>query len=101
MFPTLIASVLLAAQARDSCDWRFEYVSEATSRSVDAKVAEALENDLSIAEIVRVIGPAKRDRGSGLHVLEWELSDGRRLWVSAADACSRPVGRSLKPKGGT
>jgi hypothetical protein len=38
---------------------------------------------MSLGEIVSSLGPAWRDIGSGLHVLEWRCQDGRSFIVGA------------------
>lgn len=52
-----------------------------------------------VEAILEKLGPAARDIGSGLHVLEWDLTDGRVFRMSASPSCGKPyrVGFSEKP----
>jgi len=48
-------------------------------------------SDLMLVEaILEKLGPAARDVGFGLHVLEWDVTDGRVFRVSASPACGKP-----------
>lgn len=56
-----------------------------------------IDRRLDTRAIVERLGPAARDVGSGLHVLEWDVSDGRRFLVSTAGACAIPVATGFQP----
>jgi hypothetical protein len=100
MLAVVITALMSAANPHPDCEWKSDYVSASASVVVDAEMAQALDPASSIAEIVHQIGPAKRDVGSGIHVLLWQLSDGRHLRVGAPDACTRPMHRAVIPAGG-
>ncbi len=53
---------------------------------------------MSVMEIVKRIGPAMRDVGSGLHVLQWDVTDGRTFFVSAPSFCGKPVGMGFRKR---
>jgi|GEM_PF-7000217 len=40
---------------------------------------------MTLGEIVSILGPAQKDIGSGIYVLEWRSTDGRSFIVGAAD----------------
>jgi protocatechuate 3,4-dioxygenase beta subunit len=56
-----------------------------------------IDRRLDTRAIVERLGPAARDVGSGLHVLEWDVSDGRRFLVSTTGACAIPVATGFQP----
>ncbi len=36
------------------------------------------------------LGPAARDAGSGVYLLQWDVADGRTFFVSTGSACGKP-----------
>jgi hypothetical protein len=46
---------------------------------------------MTVREILQRLGPAARDVGSGLHVLEWDVTDGRKFRISTPGACDKPL----------
>jgi len=46
--------------------------------------ARKISLDMTLGQIEALLGPAERDVGSGLFVLEWTCTDGTRIHVSAA-----------------
>jgi hypothetical protein len=49
---------------------------------------------MTLGQILQTLGPAKRDLGSGITVLEWESTDGRKFSIGFAqlDMSSKPLG---------
>ena len=47
--------------------------------------------DMSISTLLKRLGPAARDIGSGVYVLEWDVTDGRVFIVSTANLCRGPI----------
>jgi len=45
---------------------------------------------MPVSAIIGRLGPAARDIGSGLYVLEWDVTDGRKFFVSTAGLCEKP-----------
>ncbi len=92
----LLLFVLLAMQLAScttverNCSWNAALVSPSSARLPPAAFA-AISIDMTVLEIVRHLGPAKGEGGFGLHVLMWEVTDGRTFYVSTAGACSKPV----------
>jgi hypothetical protein len=82
-------SVALLSTGAAPCPWQSDYVS-ATAKPLPPAEFEDIDRRWSIGEVLLVLGPAVRDVGSGLHVLEWDVDDGRIFRVSAADACGKP-----------
>jgi len=42
------------------------------------------------SKILKRLGPAAREIGSGLIILQWDVSDGRVFAVSTGDLCAKP-----------
>ena len=53
------------------------------------KFVEVSSRTMTLGEIFSILGPAQRDIGSGLHVLEWRSTDGRSFIVGATDLTDR------------
>jgi hypothetical protein len=90
-----VSSAHAVAKAGDSrpiepCAWDPRFVS-AEAKPLPASAFKGIDRSLAIRQIVQRLGPAKYDVGSGLHVLQWPVSDGRLFSVSVADACSKPM----------
>jgi len=86
-----------AAFASESCPWSAGYVSGA-AKPVEPPSVRKLPASANIRQIVAQIGPAARDVGFGVYVLEWDMADGQVLSVSAESACSVPLARKIKPR---
>ena len=82
------------AASAAACAWGASFVSAAAT-PLPAERFRGIDKTMSIHAIVGRLGPAARDVGSGLHVLEWDATDGRRFRVSAADACGQPMATGL------
>jgi hypothetical protein len=74
----------------ESCVWDPGFVS-ADAKPQPASAFKGIDRSLTIRQILDRLGPAKREVGSGLYVLQWPVSDGRVFSVSVADACSKPM----------
>jgi len=85
-----------AGHAADRCTWHLPSTSD-TAAAVPIEVVRRLPDRLTANEIIAALGPAARDVGSGLHVLQWDTSDGQVFSVSVADPCGMPQGRGLQP----
>ncbi len=83
------------------CLWDMRLVS-ASATPQPASAFKGVDRQMPIAQIVAKLGPAQRDVGSGLHVLQWPVADGRWFSVSVPDACSAPMAagfmRAVKPR---
>jgi hypothetical protein len=55
----------------------------------DSAVFERARDDMSLSALVKMLGPATRDIGSGLHIFIWEARDGSTLRASAGGLCER------------
>ena len=51
----------------------------------------AIREDMTMWEIVVLLGPAARDVGSGLTILEWNSTDGRVFRVGGTSLCRVPL----------
>jgi hypothetical protein len=88
----LLAALILitgAAQAAN-CPWNASYVSS-KAKPLAAKEFRGITRDMLMPDIIKKLGPASREVGSGLYVLQWDVSDGRTFFVSTVSACEKPV----------
>jgi hypothetical protein len=52
---------------------------------------DAVRLDMTMREIVELLGPAQRELGSGLMILGWQSSDGRLFLVGGSSMCKPPI----------
>jgi hypothetical protein len=57
-----------------------------------------ITKEMTVYEILGLLGPAARDIGSGLYFLQWDSTDGRVFTVTATSVCDRPRGLRFAPK---
>jgi hypothetical protein len=89
----IIVLTLLTASiavAENDCVFPAGYVSESAKPLSPAAFA-AISKEMITSEIIKRLGPAVRDAGSGLFVLEWKSTDGRVFHVSTTSLCSKPM----------
>ena len=90
----LICAVLSASAsyAAESCEapTRIEDVVSSSATALEPQRFLEISAKLVTAEILRRLGPAAREIGSGLIVLEWDVTDGSVFVVSASDLCATP-----------
>lgn len=84
--------------ASDACEWNAGFVTEKSRRVTPTEVA-ALTKSANARDIIAKLGPAARDVGFGLYVLQWDMSDGRIFSVSTAGACQTPIAAGIKERG--
>ncbi len=97
-FLLLLFACLAASPADAGCPWKTEFVSP-SSQPQPPEAFEGVVRAMSMPAIVGKLGPAARDIGSGLHVLEWDVTDGRVFSVSTADACGKPFSVGFRRPG--
>lgn len=61
------------------------------AKPIAAPLADSITRTMSVRVIIKTLGAPARDVGSGLHVLQWDVEDGRVLYVSTPDTCGKPV----------
>ena len=83
-----IAVPATAATACDSAD-RSEVVSTRAAR-LAPEAFEAVRPYMTMWEIVKLLGPARREIGSGLMILAWDSFDGRVFLVGGTSLCQPP-----------
>jgi hypothetical protein len=103
----LIVIFLASGNARAAdCPWDSTFVSSA-AKPQQPHHFRGVSRAMSVQSIIRQLGPAARDAGSGVHVLQWDVTDGRIFFVSSASACGKPLNtgfhragpnNSFKPK---
>lgn len=74
-----------------ACPWNPSYISHSVEPLPPGAFAE-VSTAMSMPEIIERLGPAARDVGSGLYVLQWNVTDGRTFHVSTDSACGKPLG---------
>jgi hypothetical protein len=92
-----LVAVRPAAHASEACPWSPGNVSGA-AKPVELQSVRKLPASANIRQIVAQIGPAARETGFGVYVLEWDMADGQVFSVSAESACSVPLARKIKPR---
>ncbi|GAB3096022.1 hypothetical protein GCM10027159_14590 [Lysobacter terrae] len=104
----LLTAVLLGSStpAAATCPWDSSFVSP-SAKPLPPAAFRGIFSDIPVQEIIRRLGPEARDAGSGLYVLQWDVTDGRTFFVSTGSACGKPVStgfhragpnNSFKPK---
>jgi hypothetical protein len=51
---------------------------------------DSIRGEMTMWQIVRLLGPASREVGSGLMILAWQSTDGRTFLVGGPSLCERP-----------
>jgi hypothetical protein len=74
----------------DTCQFATDYVST-TAQPQNPSVFRDISRHMKTSEIIQRLGPPARDVGSGLYVLQWDVSDGRTYWVSTPGPCEKPL----------
>jgi len=69
-----------------------------SARMLDRRLVNKLAARISLRDAVAALGPAVRDVGSGLHVLEWDVSASDVFRISAPDFCAPSVSQRLSRK---
>jgi len=92
-------SAVASTAAFASCTWEARYVS-AIAKPQAPHVISSIPKDATIRVLVDRLGPAIRDVGSGMFVLEWELQDGRIFSASARDACAPVLAMGIRKSNG-
>jgi hypothetical protein len=93
---TLCVALGCAGRPGSPCTWASQPVSDA-SIPVRAESVASLAPQLTLGEIASVLGPAKRDSGSGMYVLHWSTTGGGLFEVSGSSPCAAPVSRRFIP----
>jgi len=75
--------------ACDSCK-RAVPVAEGTPALVPEAFNE-INTSMKAEQIIKILGAPARDVGSGLHILEWDVTDGTVFSITVADMCATPV----------
>lgn len=96
MKPILLVICVLAASgvcAAPECEVPadIEAVVSRKSSALEPSRFSGISAQLVTAEILQRLGPAARDIGSGLIILQWDVTDGRVFTVSAAGLCDKPL----------
>jgi hypothetical protein len=82
----------ISATAAESCEGGKHGPLVSSNSTALAPVAfEAIRENMTMWEIVVLLGPAARDIGSGLTILEWNSADGRVFRVGGTSLCRAPL----------
>src|SRR5512138_1244794 len=83
----LIFCMLLSTHSF-ACDFS-KYTSE-DAKPLPPSAFSSINHFMLVQAIIEHLGPAARDVGSGVHVLEWDVTDGRVFFMSASPSCGKP-----------
>jgi len=88
----IVAAFLIAGvvQAATDCDVDLSSAVSPAAKALPLERFNGITTDWTTAAIIRQLGPASRDMGSGLYVLEWKMTDGRVFSVSTSSLCVKP-----------
>jgi hypothetical protein len=78
------------AGAETPCPAPDSVVISPASRKLPPELLARVKPNMTLLQILQVLGPAARDRASGVYGLEWDSTDGRTFRVAAFSFCSRP-----------
>jgi hypothetical protein len=94
----MLASFNVNAQEKQSsCDWPVFPVA-ASSKPISEEAVIRIQQTATAREIVVRLGPAARDSGSGLFVLEWDMDDGGVYVVSTKSPCAIPMAIGIRKR---
>jgi hypothetical protein len=93
----ILTIFLIMPNSINACEWKTDYVS-ISSPAKDIKNFEKISRKMTLKKIIQKLGPANRDLGSGVHVLEWDISDGRVFRISVVGACDKPMALGFHEK---
>ena len=97
-FLLLLLTCLAATPVVAGCPWKAEFVSP-SSKPQAPEAFKGVSHFMLTPFIVKKLGPAARDVGSGVHVLEWDVTDGRVFFVSTTDSCGKPINAGFRRPG--
>jgi hypothetical protein len=83
-----------SAQAAGKCDYDSAIVA-ARTQPVPLQRVQNLPPNADTRQILLTLGPAARDVGSGVFVLQWDVSNGQVFSVSTSGPCAAPIARRL------
>ena len=90
-----------AVQAATDCDVDLSSAVSPAAKPLPPERFSGITTDWTTAAIIKQLGPASRDAGSGLYVLQWDAMDGRVFSVSTSGLCAKPFFAGfLKKKAG-
>ena len=87
----LLAGILPAAAAGNCESGKHGPLVSPTSAPLAPVAFEAIRKHMTMWDIVVLLGPASRNVGSGLTILEWNSTDGRVFRVGGTSLCRVPL----------
>jgi len=89
----LLALTLSANALGEDCPPapRHEQITSLNSKPLAPARFEEITRGMTTWEIVQRLGPAVREYGSGLTILEWRSTDGRKFIVGGGSLCAPPI----------
>jgi hypothetical protein len=80
------------ADAAESCEsGKWGPLVSSKSIPLAPAIFDEIRGTMTMWEILRLLGPAARDVGSGLTILEWNSTDGRVFRVGGTSLCRVPL----------
>ena len=72
-----------------NCPWSPAFISS-SAKPLAPSHFRGINSGMSIPAIIARLGAAVRDAGSGVYMLQWDVTDGRIFFVSTRSACEKP-----------
>jgi hypothetical protein len=90
-YATLLFALSLAgsALADSACEQPKDVAELISAKAVPVAPErfDSIKTEMTMWQIVKHLGPAARDVGSGLYILEWRSTDGRAFRVGGPSLC--------------
>jgi hypothetical protein len=90
-FALVLGSAYAAAAAQACAIYDHSRVFAPDRKALAPSTFNTVRLDMTISEIIELLGPAQRELGSGLMIFGWESTDGRLFFVGGPSMCERPI----------
>ena len=87
---TIAMLIVGVSNAAETCEMSMSEITSEKSILVTPAQIAGINRQMRVVEILRRLGPAARNVGSGLLVLEWDMTDGRIFRLNTAGPCDAP-----------
>jgi hypothetical protein len=100
LIPMVVAVGCTSPTSTQTSQHRHKLV-DGSSKPLSPESFREITINSTLDEVLKQLGPAKRDGGSGLTYLIWECTDGRFFWIgfSQLDCSSKPLTADFTTKG--
>jgi hypothetical protein len=90
-FAFVLATACAEAAAQPCAGYDHSKVFAPDRKALAPATFSAVRLDMTMLEIIELLGPAQRELGSGLMIFGWESTDGRLFLVGGSSMCERPI----------